>query len=79
MPTEANAASLRGIIERPVMAVQLAGKNRAGLVSVAADGDDSGDRLFQKFLQVLRAVTGNVYADLRHDFHGKRMDIAGGI
>ena len=35
-----------------MMAVQLAGKNRARLVRIAADGDDGVNRLIQKFLQV---------------------------
>ena len=41
-----------------MVAVQLAGENRVSLVSVAADRDDSVDRLLQKFRERLRAVAG---------------------
>src|ERR1017187_9065289 len=51
------ASRLGRVVEWPVMPVHLAGKNRAGLVQVAADGDDGVDRLVQKFLQVFRAMT----------------------
>ena len=57
----------------------LARENRARLVCVATNGDDGVNRLFQKFLQVLRAMAGNVNARLGHDFDGQRMNMAGRI
>jgi hypothetical protein len=65
------------IVKRPVMTVHLAGKNRARLIRVAAHSDDGMDRLIQEFLQVLRAMAGNVNARLGHDLDGQRMDKAG--
>ena len=65
--------------ERPVMTVHLTGKNRAGLIQITANGDDCVNRLVQKFLQVLRAMTGNVNAHLGHDFDGQWMNAAGWI
>jgi len=59
------------------MPVHLAGENRAGGIGIAADGDDGMDRLVQKFLQVLRAMAGNVNARLGHDLDGQRMDETG--
>ena len=46
------AGGLGRIVERPMMAVQLAGKNRARRIRVAANSDDGVNRLIQKFLQV---------------------------
>src|SRR5579859_493049 len=62
------------ICEWPVMALHLARKNRAALVQVATDGDDGADGLAEKFLQVLRAMAGNVNAHLGHDFDGERSE-----
>jgi hypothetical protein len=62
-----------------MVAVQLAGKNRTRLVGIAAHGDDSVNRLRQKFLQMFRAMRGNINAHFGHDFDGKRMDITGGL
>ena len=46
------ARRLRRVNKRPVMPVHLAGKNRAGLVQITADGDDGVNRLVQKLLEV---------------------------
>jgi len=73
------AGGFRGIQKRPVMTVHLTGKNRAGLVQIATNGDDGVNRLFQKFLQVFRAVAGNVNARLGHDLDGERMNMAGWV
>jgi len=65
--------------EAPVVAIHLAGKHRAGLVSVAAHGDNGVDLLAQKFAQVLRGVGGDIDADFEHDFDGFGMNVAGGV
>jgi len=65
------------VVKRPVMAGYLAGENRARLVRIAANGDDGMHRLFQKFPQGFRAMTGNVNARFGHDFDGERMDKTG--
>ena len=41
-----------GVIESPVVAVDLAGEHWAGLVSVAADGDDGVHVLTEEFVHV---------------------------
>lgn len=44
---------VRGIIEGPVVAIDLTREHWAGLVGVAANGDDRLDRSSHKFVQVL--------------------------
>jgi hypothetical protein len=73
------AAGFRRVKEGPVAAVKLAGKNRTGLVGVAAHGDDGVNGLVHKFLQMFRAMAGNIHADFRHHLDGERMDLSGGI
>jgi len=74
------AAGGLGWIEKwPVVAVHLARENRARLIRIAANGDDGVHALAQKFLQMLRAMPGNINADFRHDLDGERMHMAGGI
>ena len=67
------------VVESPMMAAELAGKDRAGLVGVAADRDHRLHVLLQKLVHVLAVVAGNVDPDLRHDLDRQRMDVAGGI
>src|SRR5438128_11506678 len=50
------ATGLSWIEERPVVPVHLPGKNGTGLVGIAANGDDSFDRLLQEFREMLRRV-----------------------
>ena len=68
-----------GIVEAPVMPVQLPGEHRAGLVRVAADSDDGLHRLVEELIQVLRVMAGNIEADLLHDLDRQWMDVTGGL
>lgn len=70
---------VRRVVEAPVMSIELAGKHRAGLVGIAANGDDGFDLLFQKFVHVLGAMFRDVDANLGHHANGERMDVAGGF
>ena len=67
------------VVKQPVMAICLAGENRARLVRVAANGDDGVNRRIRKSLQVFRAMTGNVNARFAHDLDGQWMNMAGRI
>jgi len=73
------AGRFGGIVERPVMSLHLAGENGADGIRIATDGDHGVDRLVEKFLQVFRAMAGNVNARLGHDLDGPRMNITGRI
>ena len=64
------------IEKTPMMTVHLTGKYRAGLICIAADGDDGFHRLRQKVIHVLGLMRGNIHADLCHHLNGERMDIA---
>lgn len=66
-----------GIEEAPVVAVGLAGEHGAGLIGVAADGDDGFDRLVEEFVEVFGAMVGDVDACFGHDFDGEGVDVAG--
>lgn len=56
--------------------IDLARKNRAGLIGIATDGDDRLHRLVEKLGQMLRAVVLEVDADFVHDPDGQRMNVA---
>lgn len=73
------ALGMSGIIEAPVVTIQLPGKDGAYLVSVAADSDDSRDLAVKKCVHVLRCVGGNVDADLLHHLDRLGVDEAGGV
>lgn len=67
---------VRWVIEAPVMAVHLPRKERACLVGVSADSDDSRNLAVKKGVHVLRRVSGNVDVDLLHHLDSKRVDEA---
>lgn len=71
------ACSMGGIIEAPVVAVDLAGKHRAGLIGIATDGDHGLDVLIQELVHVLAGMGADVDADLGHGFDTERVDITG--
>jgi hypothetical protein len=66
---------VRGILEAPVVSVQLAREYRADLVGVAAHGHDGRYGDVKELRKVLGAVRGGVEADLLQDFEGHRMDV----
>jgi hypothetical protein len=68
-----------GVVEGPVVAIHLAGEDGAGLVGVAADGDDGFDFLGEEFVEVFGAVGGDVDTDFGHDFDGEGVDVTGGF
>jgi hypothetical protein len=73
------AGGFRRIVERPMVAVQLTRENRAGLIRIAADGDNGVNRLLQKFRERLGAMRGNINPYLGHDFDGEWMNVASGF
>ena len=73
------AYGVGGIIEAPVMAIQLPGKDGAHLVGVATDSDDGRNLAVEKCVHVLRCVGGNVDADLLQHLDRLRVDKAGGV
>lgn len=64
------------IIEWIVVAIQLAGKNRAYLVRIAADGDDGFDFAGQKEIEVFGLVRGDIDPDFRHGLDREWMHVA---
>ena len=72
-----SALGVGGVQEAPVVTVYLAGKDGAGLVGMAADGDDGFDFLAQKFIQMFRAMVRDINPHLLHDTDGQGMHIAG--
>ena len=73
------AGGVGGVVEGPVVAVELAGIHRAGLIGVAADGDDGLDIADEEVVHVLARVRGDVDADLGHRLDAERMDVACGL
>jgi hypothetical protein len=73
------AGGVRRIVEGPVVAVHLAGKHRAGLVGVAADGDHGFHLVVEEKIHVLRLVRADVDADLGQRLDGERVDVSGGL
>ena len=73
------AGGVGGVVKAPVVAVYLAGKHGAGLIGIAADGDDGFNVLIEELIEVLGMMRGDVDADLGHDFDGEGMDVAGGL
>lgn len=73
------SSGVGGIVEAPVVAVELAGKHGAGLVGIAADGDDGLDVLAEELVHVLAGVRADIEPDLGHGFDSERMHITGGL
>ena len=68
-----------GVVERPVVEVHLAGEHVAGLVGVAADGDDGFYLVFEEKVHVLRVVADSVDPDFLQGADRAGMDVSGGI
>jgi|JI10StandDraft_1071094.scaffolds.fasta_scaffold65153_3 hypothetical protein len=73
------AGGMSGIIETPMVAVELTGEHGAGLIGIAADGDDGLDVLVQELVHVLAGVRADVDANLCHGFDAERVDVACGL
>jgi len=67
------------IVEGQVISPDLAGKDGAFLVGMAADGDDRFHVFFEKVLERLRARLGKIEASLFHRFDRQGMDETGRI
>ena len=65
--------------KRPVMTVQLPGKDRASLICVITNGNYGFHVRAEKVGERFGTAVGDVDARLSHDFHGERMDEAGGL
>src|ERR1044071_665776 len=68
-----------GIVEGPVKTLDGPGKDRAGVVGFAADGDHGVDRMREELLQALGHVPPDVDSDFRHGPDGQRMNEASGL
>jgi hypothetical protein len=73
------AFGVGGIVERPMVAIQLTGENRADLIGLAADGDDGLDISPEKFIEMLRAMRRDVDARLVHRLDSEWMHVARGL
>ena len=69
------AGRMGGVIERPVVPVHLARKDRAGLVRDAADRDHGLDRGVHELRHRLRAMAGDINADLLHHLNSERVNV----
>ena len=67
------------IVERPVMTIELPGKNGTCRVSVAANGDDCFYRLVHELVPRFRAMCRNIDPDFFHRSDGEWVNIAGGF
>ena len=68
-----------GVVEAPVVPVHLAGKHRASLVGISADGDDGLDFPGKELVHVLGTMAGKVDADLRERPDRQGVDVTGGF
>lgn len=73
------AGCMGGIVERPVVTIDLSGKYRTRLIGVSANRDDRVDRAIEELAQMLRAVFGDIDVDFAHDLKGQRVNIACGL
>lgn len=73
------AGGVGGVVEGPVVAVHLAGEHGAGLVGVAADGDDGFHPVIEEKVHVLRVMAGGVDADFLQRADRERVDVSSGI
>ena len=64
------------IVEAPMMAIYLSRKHWTYLIRLAAHGDNGVNGLIQKFVEVFRAVRGNINADLHQRLDREWMHIA---
>jgi hypothetical protein len=67
------------VVKAPVESVHLSRKHGAGLIGVAADGDDRVDVAAKEFLEVFGGVAGDIDPDFLEDLDGPRVDIASGL
>ena len=58
-----------------MVAVDLPGEERAGLIRVAAHGDDSFDRLVQELREMFRGMALEIDPDFAHDGDGEWMHV----
>lgn len=57
--------------------IDRAGKDRTGLLSSIANGDDVVERLPEEFLDILRSMVSDIYADFMHGLYGHRIQAGG--
>jgi hypothetical protein len=69
------AYGVRGIVKAPMMAISLARESGAGLIGVAANGDDCFHRLLQKVVHVLGSVRRDVDTDFTERGDRERMNV----
>ena len=67
------ALEMRGVIEGPVVTIDLAWKDGADLVDVSANCDHGCDFVMKKFREVFGAGCREVKAEFLHDLDGHGM------
>jgi len=73
------SCGMSGVIEAPMETVELTGEHRACLIGVATDGDDGINGAIQELIKMLRAMPGDIDADLLHHLDGLGVNIPGGL
>jgi hypothetical protein len=73
------AGGVGGIIETPMVPVDLPGKDGTGLIRIAANGDDGFHWPIKKLVQVLGTMGGDIDTDFVHDLDGQRVNITCGF
>jgi hypothetical protein len=68
-----------GVVEGPVVAMGLAGEGGAGLIGVAADGDDGIDFTVEEAVEVFGLGGGDVDISFLEGLDGEGVDVAGGV
>ncbi len=74
-----SASGVGGIVKGPMVAVHLAGEHRAGLVGVAADGDDGLYLVIEEKIHVFRVMAGGVDADFFQRADRERVHVSSGF
>jgi hypothetical protein len=73
------AGGVSGIIESPMVPVDLSGKHRANLVGISTHGDDGLHAIVQKPVEVFRMMRTDIDADFTHHLDRKGMNVSGGF
>ena len=73
------ALGMGGVLEGPVVAIELTWESGAGLVGIATDCDDGLHLPREELIHVLAGVCADVYAYFRHGSDTEWMHIACGV
>jgi hypothetical protein len=68
-----------GVVEGPMVTIYLAGEGGAGLIGVAADGDDGFDVAVEELVEVLGLGGGELDVVFLEGLDGEGVDVSGGV